>query len=419
MGGQDGGHEDALRAERTQGEDEETSASNCRNAQSKCAEGIRSLGGELERIRGQVTRTRWYSTRMFFFDVKREDDDDSCINIVPFMLRKGGKHASGVLTAVSVVACGKQIQVGDEVEVEYFRDRLDAAKGERTMEVYKVETLKKASAESVEICAGADSEFPKPPPVEGHVSSLTALNRQPKGEICKFWVNSASCPLRNCTLKHVMGEERVLAKKLWQQERAEEKLQKAMRLAERIGDHLAATEKVPKRLRAEVFCRWLLDTFGKEVLASGSGVLDVAGGKGEISHKLAEAGIPSTVIDPRDCRKGRDRGITHVLQAFDNSLWNDPNFEHLLQNCSCVVGMHPDQATEPIVDFAIAMNKPFAVIPCCVFPKQSIFRTNQQSSDQDLVVTYEDFISYVQSKHPELKRHCLEFKGRNVVIFRT
>ena len=366
---------------------------------------------KLERIRGQVTRTRWYSTRMFFFDVTNAEDAGS---VVPFVLRRGGEHASGVLTAASVVVHGKQVQLCDEVEVVYFCDSLDASKGERTKEVYRVETIEKASADS---CTGTEIEFTKPPPAEGAIVSLTALNRLPRGEICKFWVNSASCPLRNCTLKHVMGEERVLAKKAWLEERAAQKLQKAMGVAERVGDHLAVTEKVPKRLRAEVFCRWLIETFGKEVLTAGSGVLDVAGGKGEISQRLAEANISSTVIDPRDCRKGRDRGVKHILQNFDSSMWNDASFEPLLRKCSCVVGMHPDQATEPIVDFAIAMNKPFAVIPCCVFPKQSVFRTNQQN-DQDLVVTYEDFVSYLQSKHPDLRRHCLEFKGRNVVIYR-
>lgn len=34
-----------------------------------------------------------------------------------------------------------------------------------------------------------------------------------------------------------------------------------------------------------------------------------------------------------------------------------------------VVGMHPDQATDAIVDFALACSKPFAVVPCCVFAR--------------------------------------------------
>lgn len=47
-------------------------------------------------------------------------------------------------------------------------------------------------------------------------------------------------------------------------------------------------------------CRFLLDTFGRERLASGSGVLDVAGGKGHIAFELVNLnGIPATVVEPR------------------------------------------------------------------------------------------------------------------------
>ncbi|KXZ53943.1 hypothetical protein GPECTOR_6g861 [Gonium pectorale] len=41
----------------------------------------------------------------------------------------------------------------------------------------------------------------------------------------------------------------------------------------------------------------------------------------------------------------------------------------LLRNCSLVVGLHPDQATEAILDFALQGGKPFALLPCCVFPR--------------------------------------------------
>jgi ubiquinone/menaquinone biosynthesis C-methylase UbiE len=46
--------------------------------------------------------------------------------------------------------------------------------------------------------------------------------------------------------------------------------------------------------------RWLINTFGEEYLASGSGVLEVAGGKGELAFEFMNlSGINTTVFDPR------------------------------------------------------------------------------------------------------------------------
>jgi hypothetical protein len=61
----------------------------------------------------------------------------------------------------------------------------------------------------------------------------------------------------------------------------------------------------------------------------------------------------------------------HHLQ----DLFND-DFVHkhgaMLHDCTVIIGMHPDQATEDIVDVAIQYQKPFAVVPCCVFPKNGM-----------------------------------------------
>lgn len=46
--------------------------------------------------------------------------------------------------------------------------------------------------------------------------------------------------------------------------------------------------------------RWLIDTFGPDLMASGTGLLDVAGGMGELSFELVNINkLPSTVMDPR------------------------------------------------------------------------------------------------------------------------
>jgi cyclopropane fatty-acyl-phospholipid synthase-like methyltransferase len=43
-----------------------------------------------------------------------------------------------------------------------------------------------------------------------------------------------------------------------------------------------------------------MDTFGQEQLKKGSGVLDIAGGKGELSFELLNLnGIQATVVEPR------------------------------------------------------------------------------------------------------------------------
>lgn len=41
----------------------------------------------------------------------------------------------------------------------------------------------------------------------------------------------------------------------------------------------------------------------------------------------------------------------------------------LVEGCSVVVGMHPDQAAQAMIDFAVLNNKPFACVPCCVFSR--------------------------------------------------
>jgi hypothetical protein len=42
----------------------------------------------------------------------------------------------------------------------------------------------------------------------------------------------------------------------------------------------------------------------------------------------------------------------------------------LLSAPRLVMGFHPDQATDAVVDLALALRVPFAVVPCCTFPSQ-------------------------------------------------
>ncbi|KAF4655657.1 hypothetical protein FOZ61_007463 [Perkinsus olseni] len=86
----------------------------------------------------------------------------------------------------------------------------------------------------------------------------------------------------------------------------------------------------------------------------------------------------------------------------------------VLADASLVVGLHSDQATERIVDFALAAGKPFAVVPCCVY--QKCF-PDRKLPDGQLVNTYEDFITYLCSKDPRIRTQTLGFDGRNTAVY--
>ena len=102
----------------------------------------------------------------------------------------------------------------------------------------------------------------------------------------------------------------------------------------------------------------------------------------------------------------------YSLDAIDASL----QLRHpaLMSDCAAIVGLHPDQASEAIVDAALALGKPFAVVPCCVFP--STFPQRRLRSGQH-VRTYRGFLKYLRAKHPDIETARLPFEGRNRVVF--
>merc|ERR1712216_297878 len=120
--------------------------------------------------------------------------------------------------------------------------------------------------------------------------------------------------------------------------------------------------------------------------------------------------LPSMVDDAMDSRVGDNGGRQeqeagtcatelHRLplprqleEIFDDAF---PIAEHtfeLWDRCSMVVGMHPDEATEPIVDLCLRSGKAFAIVPCCVFPETNRHR---QMADGSAVRTWEQFISFL------------------------
>ena len=93
----------------------------------------------------------------------------------------------------------------------------------------------------------------------------------------------------------------------------------------------------------------------------------------------------------------------HLQDLFNDAFVEKHNI--MLKTCTLIIGMHPDQATEDIVDVAIRHQKPFAIVPCCVFPK------NGQSMPLD------KWYEHLKQKTPCMEETFLNFQGRNQVLY--
>lgn len=87
-----------------------------------------------------------------------------------------------------------------------------------------------------------------------------------------------------------------------------------------------------------------------------------------------------------------------------------------LLQCSLLVGLHPDQAVGAIVDFALTFNKPFAVLPCCVYSKHFPKR-HLPGPPRKQVTSYEDLCQWICNKNPDIQRTELPIEGKNVLLY--
>lgn len=191
-------------------------------------------------------------------------------------------------------------------------------------------------------------------------------------------------------------------------------------------------EESTKDHRHAAFAAWLVETFGAAALCKGSGMVDIAGGAGELAAEVhARTGATVTVIDPLEdfehadgtrWTSSEDRsahlgaGCSLRRERF-NADWVERDAsgpDPLLPESSLICGMHPDQATEAIVDVALLLERPFAVVPCCTF--NALF-PHRRRHNGDGVRVYASFLDYLQEKDSRIQRAVLPVRGRNVVLY--
>ena len=83
-----------------------------------------------------------------------------------------------------------------------------------------------------------------------------------------------------------------------------------------------------------------------------------------------------------------------------------------------MVGMHPDEATDPIMKAANTYSKPFCIVPCCVFAQQFFARRHTTAAGlQAPVQTYSELVAYLVEQ-TSARTAQLPFDGRNLVVYR-
>uniref|UniRef100_A0A7S3XC35 C3H1-type domain-containing protein n=1 Tax=Picocystis salinarum TaxID=88271 RepID=A0A7S3XC35_9CHLO len=353
-------------------------------------------------LRGQLVFRRRVSRKLVFYELELQEAE-------------GGSHG--------IELCIKAGDEMSEMQVKVFRDRLrlgDVVVVDGAME----ECGRTLRVKDVAVVQGWKETHPHEHFVPRRILQPNVkedkIDQQveTKGAgLCKFFLNTGRCSSgETCKFLHVNG---AIEKQAFLQQRMERKTA--------LSDNPHKSEAKSKRKRAKVFVDWLVDTYGSSRLSMGTGVLDVAGGRGNLAFELFTVrGIPCTTIDPREqkfTRRQRStlssvsaaatRGAPPYLQRlFNSTLWLDDKYKALLQNCSICIGMHPDEATENIVDFSLLYKKPFAVVPCCVFP--ALFP--ERSLHGKHVVTHDDFVEFLALKSGASIDH-LKFCGLSKVVY--
>jgi len=229
------------------------------------------------------------------------------------------------------------------------------------------------------------------------------------------------CIERGCKLRHTPNEkdQAKILRRIERKRRRNERVKNAFAEFRADGDH----SKAPKKERANRFADWIVECYGMEYLSTGP-IIDVAGGKGELTFCLMQKNLSSIVVDPRTqklskalrkyCSRENIPQPKRVEKILESPV-EDPELIELVDSCSLIIGLHPDQATGSIVQVASERNKPFAVVPCCVFSAEF---PDRRLSDGSHVHSFEDLIIWLheQAKAP-VEQAELQLLGKNLVLF--
>lgn len=139
-------------------------------------------------------------------------------------------------------------------------------------------------------------------------------------------------------------------------------------------------------------------------------VADVAAGKGYLSFALREHGFRCiTPFEPSPRKGGQVRRLGIQVRNFEGGEFD------------LIVGMHPDEATDVILDVAAKTKARAIVVPCCVRPVRWTFWGNQGPHRDADTNHFRAWVTHLKRESDRrglrLNEALLEMTGRNVVLW--
>jgi hypothetical protein len=115
-----------------------------------------------------------------------------------------------------------------------------------------------------------------------------------------------------------------------------------------------------------------------------------------LAGAAAQAGAPSDDGDDDDDDDGQQQPEEQPAPPHEQQSTagggcpplSPGNVSEVLNDCSVVIGLHPDGATDAIVEFALEHDKPFALLPCCVYRKTFTGRRTASGGAKQLTAAF-------------------------------
>jgi hypothetical protein len=254
------------------------------------------------RARGRLVHLRKVSKRLMFWDFQNDGPNPDRLESI---CKYPDVDEEYLASLRSKIGLGDWIEVSGWVELLACKPTHEASDFSFLLHVKAAEVLEPWDSMS------NGAFVPQPPAVRAPADD--ALSSAKPDQLCKYFLNTGRCPTPAGQCRYIHDRQPAEA---WKAERS---ALRAERFAEiQHADTAALDAHAPSSLqkkaqRAALFVDWLVAELGADALARGTGVLDVAGGRGEVCWALRLRGIRATLLGeeestrPRPLRAGARR----------------------------------------------------------------------------------------------------------------